>query len=512
MFHTHTFVCNIGLFGLFVCVVYPSILQCVYGQKLRRLVDLSEKYKDRVGRFESFSTESPIAKVIREDKNLQKQLRPAYNFVNRVSALIEERRRMNDSRACNVFTNTMWTFRTVQRMEIFQIGFLDQSCFSQFDVTGAVEDGEIAAEYSTNAREVFLNAEQALLEAGSRIPKPDNKNWTHYEGPFAVQEQEKTRDGQRCIIDSVYAYRQHSKWYIRSQYTNAPPQIGLLDFGRQYLQEFIAEDFGTSLQMPMPNPETGELELTTTVLGKWPGLGYSIEAQEFDDPNGPLYRAYRENLVRIDLAKDTVTLSNIAILALPMAMNFIPVAFVADPNSIGMVIYIIVTDVFSTVPFFIKGIELILSSQPRKEVVFALFGGNSTLASLQSWAVECSGEVQFRITGIVFVSVACVALVFGVSLEVWAKSYMNRRKARAKAGDLVVGPFGPAGFEETTTGLLGSTEAHLESEFKTNVRRRKDQAKHSFISTVPAHEKDAGDHDDFDNEEKRTSAKSKSSV
>lgn len=439
-------------------------------QRIRPVSNLTSDYPAWVGRIVPFSTASPITQEIKANETLQEKLRPVYEFIQDVAGVVETRKNRSDTRACNLFPVSEWTKNIWQWMEVFQIGKVDRSCYTQVDVSIAVHNKELSSSYLQNTRQIFTNARQAYQEATKQIDGPKNANWSNPDAPYGIVSRVMIRDGQRCSVESIFAYKRGTKWYLRTESTNADPTIGMPDYGRQYLHEFIPSDFRTALQMPLPeNGVDGDLQMFTTVITKWRGTGYSVEQQLFDDPVGALSRAYRQNLVTVDLAKDTITASNIAILALPMAMNFIPVAFVADLNSFGMFIYVIVTDIISTVPFFIKGVELVLSSNPQNQVVLAFYAGNTTLAAMQAWAVDCSGDLQFRTTGIVFVAVAVVILVVGLILEIWAKHRMDTKRANAKKGVKIDGPFGAAALETTSFALLGATESRLDEEYRTSI-------------------------------------------
>lgn len=217
------------------------------------------------------------------------------------------------------------------------------------------------------------------------------------------------------------------------------------------------------------------------------GPGRTAKLEHFDDPVGPLARAFRKNINLVDIASDSITISNIAILALPMLMNIIPVSFVADLNGLGMFVYVLVTDVFTTLPFLIKGVELIRSSRPNSKVVMAHSAGTDSLGTFQVWASQCRGRDYFRVTGIIFVLVALTALVLGLALEIWARNIMRRRFIEAGKGKLH-GPFGNAVLKVTSDGLLGTTETGKEAAYWEHVelekRREEDRQLRPAIVSV----------------------------
>lgn len=275
----------------------------------------------------------------------------------------------------------------------------------------------------------------------------------------------------------MLAYRVDNSWYIRAVATNRPPSDSAPDPERQYLQEFVPRQGTSALTMCLESRKTGNLESSTTVTEAWRGTGYSIEPLEFDEVEMPLYMAYSENIISVDMASDAITPSNVAILALPMAMSIVPVAFVADLNTIGMFAYILVTDVFSMIPFLVKGIELIRSSSPTKTTIMFYHGGNETIGKAQIYIVNCRGEGYFKNTGVIFVAVAIGCALSGLALEIWALCIMKKRREKKQKGEVVLGPFGYAGFDKTTMGLLGREETHIEHDFWDKWNRSEEKRK-----------------------------------
>lgn len=426
-------------------------------EELRPIVNFSERFSEMSTRIFSVSTTSPLTRKIRDNPSINQLLLPAYDYIDKVWSVVDKRRSKNNSdpRACNLYNNdnTDWATIMSTRIEIFQIGVIDKSCFSQIDVMAAADENEISREIAQSARQTFINAQIAIKDAFGNMEIDIDGNWT--KGQFYTMRGRRwKRSGQECSIDSIFAHRKDSIWYLRAAATNIPRGIYAGAYGRHFIQEFIPRDGEESLKMPIQNINTGELEASTTVVTKWDGTGYSIEADSFDDPVSPLAQAFRQNIVEVDISSDATTPSNTAILALPMFMNLIPVAFVADPQVATMFVYILITDIFSTIPFLAKGIELIRASQPTQEVVFAFFSGNGTTGTMQSWAVDCAGERRFQQVGIAFVIVAILALVGGVVLEIWAKHYMQRKKQKQNGS--MSGPFGTVGLDIGRTRLLGT--------------------------------------------------------
>lgn len=177
-----------------------------------------------------------------------------------------------------------------------------------------------------------------------------------------------------------------------------------------------------------------------------------------------------------------------------MIMNVVPASFVTDFNGAGMFVYVLVTDVHTTIPFIINGVELIHSSRLNSKVVIANLAANDTLATFQVWAShweQCRGRAHFHVTGIDFFCVAVIELVTGLALETWAHRIKRWRIRNCGKGQME-GPFASAMLRKTSGGFFRATEAWKEDSYEGLValvkRRGEDreprQADSSFNSSM----------------------------
>lgn len=450
-----------------VCItfaVYTRRHNCAQAE-LTQIVNISKSFPGWAGRLYSVSTDSPFARVIRRDVEGDRKLGRAFKLLDDLSAEAVRRRTEHDVGACNVPLSVRWTARARNRMSIFQIGFINQECFTRVDISKAIADKQIPSGYSGNVRDIVRDAQDVIENATRRLQFYRDGNWSDPDAPYGFNTRPYTYERQICLADTLFAYRVNGSWYVRASATNHPRFQNMPDLQRHFLNEFVPRNGTASLQMVHTSRKTGKLELATTLTSAWSGHGLSIETLEFDQLDMPLFMAYKENLVEVDIAADAVTPSNVAILALPMVMSLIPVAFVADLNTLGMFAYILVTDVFSTTPFLIKGAELVRSSTQRKTTMMYYHGGNETLGNSQVYIIDCRAEGVFRNTGIVFIAIALSSMVLGLLLELCARRVMRKRRSSALNGSSVNGPFGRAVYDETTHGLLGRNETRAEQEF-----------------------------------------------
>lgn len=442
---------------------------------LTQIIDLNEEHTTWKGRISSVDTSSPVARYFRQNPDADYTIGTVFDYIEKLWDVVASRRKNNDSRACNIYSTVVgdWPFRMTTRVKTFQIGEIDSTCFSKVDLRAAIRSREFPRGTTRNLRKLFADSRRLTTEAFHKLKIVPDGNWPSDGKPYNLTFLTKFRSGQTCTIDTIFAHQQNRTWFLRAGVTNAPINESKPDFERQFMEEFFPRNGTHSLQMDLRNIKTDKREEATTIVERWSTTGYAIEDMNFDDPLSPLTHAYQRNLVAIDLASDAITISNVAILALPMVMNLIPIAFLADFHTFGMFMYIVVTDVFSTIPFFIKGVELIHSSQPTQEEVFAFFSGNEALGSMQSWVVQCKGEQKFRNVGIVFVVASLGAAVMGVALELWAKRYMYWKRARAKDPKDVIGPFGTMALEYDTEDMsFYDNENEHDSKYAQSKRRR----------------------------------------
>ncbi len=218
----------------------------------------------------------------------------------------------------------------------------------------------------------------------------------------------------------------------------------------QSLSEFIGVDLATrSFIKPLWQnvrpldgiPENSERSNFTTVLQMWDkrsGLdSFSSEFRENKDTPASVSTSkfFEEDE---DKAKDSLTPSNIALLALPLVLSLVPVALIADVDSTGIFVYTVFTDVLTAVPFIIKGFELMSISSRGTEVeqTWVQGGTGDTILFLEMTWTKCT--IQARAVGIVFVSIGFSFLVFGIVAEIVALRFRRKwqRNGTLHAGAL----------------------------------------------------------------------------
>lgn len=169
--------------------------------------------------------------------------------------------------------------------------------------------------------------------------------------------------------------------YFLTGVTNTDRLKDLADKRRFYLNEWIGVDSENSFVDPIAmklrpwdgSDGEGDIKLSedpkkngsnfANSFERWGGrVGLSAIHNLPGDDSPALKLALEKSDVPAGQAEDALTASNIGILALPMALNVIPIALVADVSSVGLFAYTVMTDILTTIPFIIKGKSKLFSS------------------------------------------------------------------------------------------------------------------------------------------------------
>ncbi|CAN8073360.1 unnamed protein product, partial [Agarophyton chilense] len=233
---------------------------------------------------------------------------------------------------------------------------------------------------------------------------------------------------QECRHDFVAFAKPKGSWFINTRITNRDPLLTLGDEQRFYLDELDGGDPNELSVYPVnlvtwgdgTQPVSGQSYLVSnTVWEVRKGAAFASQyGNIFSADNLAVNLALERGKHSTELAFDATTPSNIAILALPLAMNVVPVALIADVNTLGMLIYTLLTDVFTAIPLAIKGVEvLLISKRVRHAAVFRITGGNlfnqsaETYKAAELWVAECKPGIDYTTYGIVLLVVALFFMV-----------------------------------------------------------------------------------------------------
>lgn len=401
------------------------------------------------------SEDALIANVLKQNLTLQARIKPMVSLLKDVVKAIDTRRDRNDINKCNlerIIPN--WVYTALLNARYFQIGDLSKSCYSQIHGKKAVEEKFLTRAQVKDSLKDIASGVQALYEASKNAVevslKMDSKQWKE---KFPLRHWRNVDLPEQCQLETFSAYRIHDDVYIRAAITNHDVDKYVQDGDRQYVMEWVKEDYSTSLKMKQPRLDGMGVNGSTILWKRGARAWLSWHGEMKEDSNPAIQDVLRTNKVEIDLAEDAVAPSNIALLALPLVMSFIPVAFLAELNTCGVLWYIVFTDIISAIPLLIKGIELVGTTNSRQELV-AYYAGDKDLADVQVWVAKCSGTNRFKNIGTSFIVIASAATVVGIVLEVCGMIYMRSKSQDGKPA--LEGPFGKAMFEITAKSVLGT--------------------------------------------------------
>lgn len=248
---------------------------------------------------------------------------------------------------------------------------------------------------------------------------------------------------QECTLDFVGFVKRDGVWYIAERITNKKRRTVAQTLQRQYIHEYIhpADDVPSAKMTLMNNATCERVPGATTAIYLTDGFERpSAFSGIATSENAAVERAITRGDHRAQQADDATTPSNIAILAFPLVMNLVPVALIADVNTIGMLLYTLLTDVLTAVPLVIKGVEVLqIGLHPSYATVSRITGATLGVGKnennksddkvLEVWVAECHAEQSLRSTGIILLVVALTAMVGGIIAEFVAKRWTLRKGA-----------------------------------------------------------------------------------
>lgn len=302
-----------------------------------------------------------------------------------------------------------------------------------------------------HSRGVDAVAREAAANAGFDWPAATRGN----EFQYSVRTQ-------NCVHDYAGFVRRGPHWFVSERITNAEKDLNLGETMRHYLLEYVRLENGRVMNAEVEALESKTDEATaesdvpsfargTTVLTKSNGAVTGNEYGFIFAPDNLAVRdALRAGEHNTQQASDATTPSNIAILALPLAMNVVPVALIADVNTAGMLVYTLLTDILTTIPLLIKGVEVLAIGVDTNVVVVTRVTGANVEGDANKagevWVAECRANGDLTATGVALIVVAVGFMVGGVLAEIIAQKWVKRRGSvdggKTSAGLVVAGVVG----------------------------------------------------------------------
>lgn len=293
-------------------------------------------------------------------------------------------------------------------------------------------------------------------------------NWSEPDTNFAFRY---TISSKQCTVHVAAGLRVGRKWYLGTTLTNTGRTRNVPLFGRQWLTEYLhtacngtrleALLFSTRKRPPEGNGTHLVMRNTTTSLATGRGsLGPYAFLPQYPEENIALISAMDKSDRSIQQVDDALAPSSLAILLMPLALNLIPIALLADVQSLSMLLYTLMSDIVTVIPLSIKGVELIIIGRQHHissaiRFTTSISGALSSSAGMEMWSAECRALDYVFPTGLAFLILAISFMIVGVALEFVAKYYLARRRIQLHGADFEDEPF--LGNSEVDSGATSIT-------------------------------------------------------
>lgn len=406
----------------------------------------------RIGRRFWISSDAPMTNLLRNDRQFANSLYTIQNFTtyieNRTLTTLQSDDEPPSDQPlypCNSrgkgFHNAMWSW-----VEMHGLPLLNKDCITQFTGNVAFQNESQTSDStftSVQLHNALIERADALYRHRFNLSNEILGNWSH---PDVGRAANYSLASKSCSIYQVGGVRLREKWYIFNSVTNDLGFLHLPLFRRQYLTEVMHVAENGSLADPLrvkvdKRPENGSgrhkpIYNTTTYLFSGDGtvhLGTFNDVHPADVP--ALQSASNKADFWVQQAQDALAPSSLAILILPLFLNIVPIASIAQVKTSVLLLYTIMSDVVTVIPLGIKGIELIYIGRQRHIdstiiVTSALDGIKTQTATMQMWTAECRANANVHTLGVVFLVLAIVFLFIGIALEFFAQAWMKKRLLR----------------------------------------------------------------------------------
>lgn len=404
-----------------------------------------------IGRYFYHSSDAPIASVLNKQTkfisltntvismldNVERTIR--FEQLYRLNAQNDENIQLRKPQICNL-EDGQWAVSAQQQIALR--GYTEKpvvSCVTDFIES---DDNEETRQY-----EHIYEIARIIRDNAPRIAKAANTNFSNPDAIFDWPYNTKTED---CTINVLGAYRIQRDWLLNIGITNEKKENYTAEFSRHYINEGIGRDGKVGRMKLFKRPDNDAknqthvlIEGATTMMVSHNGIAAPavIKPIPFEE-NLAVRRALDKADLYSQQVTDATSPSSIAILVLPLFLNLIPIALLADVSTRSTFLYALLSDVLTVIPLSIKGIELIsigsatfIGSVVR--ISSTSDGSESEAAAAEMYGALCVPKKDVLPTGIVFLTVSLVFLVAGLIGELVAKKYATKRR-RAMYGRMSV--------------------------------------------------------------------------
>lgn len=300
-------------------------------------------------------------------------------------------------------------------------------CVTDFTPRGESEERlhDLVTRFRHQIDEHALSINRA---ANSRFPRPD----TVFNYPHSTQ----TED---CMFNAIAANRHQRTWYLNAAITNVERGRHVGDFERKFLVEYVGRG-GRHANMTLRERRADGTDLyrrdASTLLVLHHGSAKAdFFKNTFLEDNVAVIRAVGKARHYSEQVYDALSASSISILVFPLLLNTLPIALFADVSTRTMLLYAIVSDVLTTIPLLVKGIELIsIGSRTNVAAITRIsswFNGTlADVAAAEVFVASCKSKQNVLPMGVLFVGISLAFLIAGLAGEVLAREYVAYRRRK----------------------------------------------------------------------------------
>lgn len=423
--------------------------------------------------YQIYSENAPFSTKFRElgETHLDYQaIQQVYPIIETLGSAFDKRVNEDHPRACNLDSHH-WLHDLTIDIAHRKFPQLDTVCRSRLDSADRRFDPYLIR----HLNESFVRTIYGKLSAASRAIERGLKNLTFDNTGSAnkvhpLEDWKISRGSQWCNVQTMGAFRKYGTWYLRLGITNHDVNDIRSSKERLILDEFVRADMKATLNSPFNESGSGGQKIVrnaTTVCRTSRGRApWSIVEMSIDE-NHAMMEGLRLVELEVNQAEDALTPSNLAILALPIVLTFVPLAFIAEVNDCATLLYMTFTDLFSVLPLLIKGVELYMTGSNRQSDMAAFHVGNKTFGWLELWSVQCAGSSKFAVAGVILMAVSISAVFVGLLIEYTAWCVMKKRRKMGNGGKdygKMKGPFGD--LYQSNSWLMGDPSRIPEYEYE----------------------------------------------
>ncbi|KAI0567295.1 Esterase PHB depolymerase family [Gracilaria domingensis] len=396
------------------------------------------------GRYFFFADDEPIARTLRKDAAFARAVDDSIDILEEVEYTIvhEQKDRLSskdphldfgEPRICNL-EDAAWGKSALDQLEVR--GFprdLSTSCITDFAFPNTTDEIRMRDTVERLAQRLYENRQAISDTAKTNFSNPD----VIYDWPYVT----KTED---CFVNVLGAFRIQQDWRLNIGITNERKDNYTQENRRQFLNEnigrgvragrmrlYVRPDDDDEDESPNHIKRNGTTMIVTHRGIAAPGVFKNIPLNE----NLAVIRALDRAELHSQQVNDALSPSSIAILVLPLGLNLIPIALLADVGTKATFIYAMLSDVLTVIPLSIKGIELIsIGSNVFYGSVLRMSSSSNgempEMAAAEVYVARCSSKHNVLPTGIAFLTLSIVFMIAGLVAEIVAKRYAVRHRRR----------------------------------------------------------------------------------